>query len=128
MKKAGIILAVLVLTFSGWYIFKQSTPVKLKFVKQISVSQLLPGKNQSKYVSYKVSQGETALDLLKKNAQVQSKGEGVNAYVDEINGVTAQDSKKEYWALYINGKLANVGAGSYYLKDSDKIEWEIDNY
>ena len=56
------------------------------------------------------------------------RGEGKNAYVTGINGREADTKKKEYWAFYVNGKPATVGAGSYILKQADKIEWKIENY
>ena len=40
----------------------------------------------------------------------------------------AEESKKEYWAFYINGKMANVGAADYQTKEGDKIEWKIEKY
>jgi hypothetical protein len=80
-------------------------------------------------VSYEGVEGQTALDLLKaKDASVVTKGEGANAYVTTINGYTASDAKKEYWAFYVNGKLSDVGAGSYVTKAGDKIDWKIATY
>jgi hypothetical protein len=72
---------------------------------------------------------QTALELLKANdPKAATKGDGANAYVTTINGYTASDTKKEYWALYVNGKMSDVGAGSYVTKDGDQIEWKIATY
>lgn len=75
-----------------------------------------------------IKQEETALELLRKASQVVVKGEGEAAYVVGINGVMADDAKKEYWAFYVNGLLASVGAGSYKLVGGEQIEWKLEKY
>jgi hypothetical protein len=80
-------------------------------------------------VSYAGAEGKTALELLQANAKnVQVKGEGANAFVTGINGYTANDAKKEFWAFYVNGKTSDVGAGSYVTKAGDQIQWKIATY
>jgi hypothetical protein len=80
-------------------------------------------------VSYAGVEGKTALELLKeKDPNMVTKGEGANAYVTTINGYTAKDAKKEYWAFYVDGKLSDTGAGAYTTKAGDKIEWKIATY
>ena len=68
-----------------------------------------------------------SIDQLENTISNKIKGKGVNAFITEINGYSTE-GKKEYWAFYINGKMAEVGAGSYQLKDGDKIEWKIEKY
>jgi hypothetical protein len=46
--------------------------------------------------------------------------------VTSINGVEA-DGTKQFWAFYVNDKLAQEGAGTYKTKDSDKIEWRVED-
>lgn len=75
-----------------------------------------------------IKQEETALELLKKTSRAVVKGEGEAAYVVGINGVMADDAKKEYWAFYINSRLAPVGAGSYKLVGGEQVEWKLENY
>lgn len=72
--------------------------------------------------------GSTALDLLKATTKVSMTGEGVNAYVTAINGREASTPQREFWALYVNGKQADVGAGSYVLQEADSIEWKLETY
>ena len=130
MKKLLTLLAVIALILSGNYIYQKATKtVEKQIVNQITVDQLISKDSQrGKYIFYRISSGTTALDLLKKNTQLKIKGEGVNAYVVSINGKEAMTTKKEYWAFYINGKPATAGAGSYKLKQGDKIEWKIEKY
>ncbi|OGY28264.1 MAG: hypothetical protein A2Z42_01820 [Candidatus Woykebacteria bacterium RBG_19FT_COMBO_43_10] len=73
-------------------------------------------------------EGETALDLTKKVADVVTSGEGEMAFVTSIDGRAADSSKNEFWELVINGEPAKVGAGSYTVQDGDKIEWRISTY
>lgn len=83
----------------------------------------------AKGISYAGVEGKTALELLKaKDPQAQTKGDGANAFVTTINGYTASDTKKEYWAFYVNGKMSEVGAGSYATKAGDQIEWKLATY
>lgn len=77
---------------------------------------------------YKITEETTALEAVRKAAQVETKGEGVSAFVTSINGRKADEAKKEYWAFYINDKPSAVGAGSYTIKNGDKIIWKIEKY
>jgi hypothetical protein len=77
---------------------------------------------------YTVIGGETALQLLQKTTNVQKKDVGPNAFIIEINGKKAEQSVREYWAFYVNNKLAEVGAGSYQLKPNDSVLWKVEKY
>ena len=128
MKKFITFIVGAVVIFSGWYLYKKNISLTTKqSIKKITVSQSITTNNH-KFISQEVVGGETALDLLKSTTQLKTQGTGTNAYVTSINGREAKNSNKEYWALYINGKLADVGAGSYTLKNNDKIEWKIEKY
>ena len=97
--------------------------------KQISVDQKIAAENNDQsFKKYAIEENKTALDLLKQTTSVVTKGEKENAFVIEINGRAADAAKKEFWSLYINDKISSVGAGSYLLKNGDKIEWKIENY
>lgn len=77
------------------------------------------------YISYSGVTGKTALDLLEKQAKVDKATSGL---VVAINGRSADNSQHEYWAFYINGKIAQTGPADYITKDEDKIEWKIEKY
>jgi hypothetical protein len=81
-------------------------------------------------LSYKGRDGVDALTLLKAatNDHFDANGSGKNAFVTSINGVAADNSKHQYWAFYVNGKLAQVGAGGYTTKDGDDIQWKLETY
>lgn len=128
MKKIFLIISVFILGLFGWGYMKSvgsPAPSVRVVVEKIPVEIKIDGEEP---ISGQVVKDSTALDYLKANYEVQTLGEGVNAYVVEINGRRASDTKKEFWSFYVNGKMADVGAGSYILKPDDRIEWKIENY
>jgi len=134
MKKnqTKFLLAILILVvgFSFLY-YLQSSQKKLntftKNIADIPVSQTIELKDPIT-VDTRVKTETTALDLLKITTKIETKGEGVNAYVITISDRTASDTDKEYWAFYVNGTPATVGAGSYKLMPNDKILWKIEKF
>lgn len=81
--------------------------------------------SKPKDISYRGKEGKTALALLESNATVEVSGSGANAFVVAIGGYKP-DVKGEFWAFYVNGKQAEVGAGSYITKADDLIEWKLE--
>ncbi|WP_162616381.1 DUF4430 domain-containing protein [Xylanimonas allomyrinae] len=80
-------------------------------------------------VSYQGVAGKTALEwLLALDPQAFADGEGANAFVTTIGGRASDQSKNEFWAFYVNGEQAQVGAGSYVMKDGDEITWKLETY
>ncbi len=136
MKKIWVVLITIILIAVGFLYVKnpasQSNNSKpAESVKEkITVYQKIAS-NDTGVVSYErheVEKGKTALDLLQRTAKVTIKDSGPNAFVTAINGLQANDKDKKYWAFYVNGTLAEVGAGSYQLKNNDKIEWKLASY
>lgn len=134
MKKlVYVFMFVFVFFLGGIYSFnktKNQSQTKGVSSQTIIVYQSIFIKNSDKSVPIKlnIENGKTALDLLRKTAVVKTQGSGRNTFVLEINNIKAENSQKEYWAFYVNSKIAAVGAGSYLLKMGDKIEWKIENY
>ncbi|OGK28208.1 hypothetical protein A3C28_03385 [Candidatus Roizmanbacteria bacterium RIFCSPHIGHO2_02_FULL_39_9] len=120
-----ILCALLLLEKNLPYQKKTETVSPTKIIKKITVQQKIVGEN---FKRSEIGEGKTALDLLQQTSKVKTKGEKENAYVIEIDGKKADDAKKEFWSLYINGTIAPVGAGSYVLKNGDSIEWKIETY
>lgn len=86
-------------------------------------TQAAPAVVKSGFVSYQGEEGKTALELLKSHTEVKTQKFDFGEMVQSING---QDGGgKKYWTFYVNGKMAQVGAGDYQTKDSDKIEWKL---
>jgi hypothetical protein len=76
--------------------------------------------------SYKGNSGVTALNLLEQYYKVQTKNyRGLGTEVTGINGVDA--NSKDYWAFYVDGKMAQVGPSSYVTKTGDSVTWKLES-
>lgn len=93
--------------------------------KNFSNKTNIPSQTVQDKFSYKGQTGKDALALLKEKAEAKQDKSGL---VVSINGREVMASKREYWAFYVNGKLASVGPADYKTKDSDIIEWRIEKY
>lgn len=79
--------------------------------------------------SYPGRTGATALELLlEADPSAEVTGEGENAFVTAIGGRAADDSKKEFWSLSVDGEPAQVGAGTLETEDGQEITWTIETY
>ena len=88
---------------------------------QVSIQQQV-----EKEISYRGVEGKNALELLKSRYDVNTEDfPGVGEMVKTIDGKTPTD--KQFWGFYVNGEMAQVGAGDYITKASDKITWKIEN-
>ena len=96
--------------------------------KMISVTQAVEGLVLGgEEANFSVAEGINALLLLKmgvKNVETKTFS-GIGEYVTSING-EKEDSGKNFWAFYINGKQSKIGAGDYKLKNGDKIIWKLE--
>jgi hypothetical protein len=87
------------------------------------VQAVTNAQHQLTQLSYHGQQGQNALALLKKHAQVTTRHYSFGDLVTSINGVRGSGPK--YWTFYINGKMAQTGAGSYATKNSDTLGWKL---
>lgn len=78
-------------------------------------------------VSYQGQDNRNALDLLQVFHKVDTKDTSFGKQVMGIDGVTP-DPTNSYWAFYVNGKLAQVGADHYTTKYGDLIEWKVEKF
>lgn len=129
MKKTTLIIIVSLIAITGvlWLQNNQKQQPKTE-VETNNNQAVVYQKISNNSKQHNVIKGETALELLKKTNSVVTQGEGENAFVTEINSVKTDSNKKEFWAFYINGKTASIGAGSYQLQNNDRIEWKIEKY
>ncbi len=117
----GAILLVLVANVGlGTFLSQknQSVPVEKK-------ASVVSEKTSVDRFSYKGEEGKDALSLLMEKTKTEQNSSGL---VIAINNRKADDKKHEYWAFYVNGKMAEVGPAQYVTKDEDKIEWKIQKY
>jgi hypothetical protein len=126
-KKLVLVIAVILVVLTGATAFVWSKQLgREKAESQTTVQQQEQQAPPSQtYVTYKGQNGKTALELLKLNADVVTKDSAYGPYVDSING-KAGGIEGKYWAFYVNGQMAQVGANDYATKDGDKIEWKFE--
>ena len=120
---ATVVIAFLVIIISAVLLFQGKNFTIAQ--RQIESKNISPVKNKADNFSYKGENGKDALTILKEIADMRLDKSGM---VASINGRSADSQKHEYWAFYINGKLADVGPADYKTKNSDTIEWRIDKY
>lgn len=82
--------------------------------------------NSGKTASYEGQTGKTALEVLKSLGDVTTKQSSYGEFVTGISGVQA-DGTKQFWAFYVNGKLASEGAGTYKSTNGEKLEWRVED-
>lgn len=115
--KISVLSAVIIaaLGFGGWAYVANSPSHKV-----IAVTN---AQHQLTQLSYRGHSGQNALALLKKHADVQTKHYSFGDLVTTINGIKGAGPK--YWTFYVNGKMAQVGAGSYTTKSTDTLMWKL---
>lgn len=97
-------------------------------VQKLSVSLTINSGTDTKSFDISGYIGKTALDATGANAKVETSGTGTNAFVTAIDNRAADSKKHEFWELLVNGKAAEVGAGSYIIQNGDQIQWHINTY
>lgn len=125
-KKVVLIIGFLILCIGTGYVqYIRNVPQNVKTHTFIfTVTQSVAGKQKREQIKV----GATALQLLSTTHKIATKGQNKNAFVTTIDGRLADAQKREFWAFYVNGKQAEVGAGSYLVKNNDTIEWKIETY
>ncbi len=119
---AAIVIAVLVGNIALGVFLNNKKEEKISVVKS---TPTITQATVSDYLSYQGQDGKDALTLLKEKIAVEQDGSGL---VVSINGRKATSEKREYWAFYVNDKMAEVGPADYKTKNEDKIEWKIEKY
>jgi len=71
---------------------------------------------------------QTVLETLQRlGIPITFQGSGVNAFITAINGVEA-NSASEFWAFYIDGEFAPLGAGSFIAEKGQQITWRLEQF
>jgi len=131
MNKKNILIGafLLIILVTAYFQYKQSIPTKQKVeIQTIEVQQIIVIDGKKNQSPIRGKKGITALQLLSINHKVLAKGEKENAFITTIDMREALTANREFWAFYVNGKQATVGAGSYFVKNNDTIEWKIETY
>jgi hypothetical protein len=129
-KHKGILIGAMVAVLLGLAVFanqSQSEPVSDPVSAEPSSEQQAEISADGGQVAYKGVGGETALQTLRDLVEVEVESSEFGDYVTSIDGLGA-DSDSEYWAFYVNGEPAAVGAGSYQAVEGDEIEWRLEAF
>lgn len=79
--------------------------------------------NASSTISYPGQDGKSALKLLQAGHSVDVSAEG---FVNAIDGL--KPGNRQFWAFYVNGQQAQVGAKEYQTKSTETVEWKLESY
>lgn len=118
---AGLVIAVLALgavTFVAVDTNNNQTPTTTQ-------SQTENKKVDQTTISYDAKPGITSLQQLKdENKGVVTESSQYGEYVSAIGDYKGGDDGK-YWSFYVDGKLSDVGAGTYVQNGNEKIVWKF---
>ncbi|WP_182102772.1 DUF4430 domain-containing protein [Niallia taxi] len=67
------------------------------------------------------AKGEKLMDVMQRDFEVEHD----NGFITSINGIKANEDKKESWFIKVNGEDAKVGAKELELKNEDTIEFDL---
>lgn len=124
MKKLVGLVGIIIVLFVGLVFLSEALENKRLGI-ELGGEQVVHTTTEVDSISYQGKNGKDALTLLKEQAKVEQDTSGL---VVSINGRKSDSSKREYWAFYVNGKLAEVGPADYKTKDEDTIEWKMEKY
>jgi hypothetical protein len=125
--KFALILSVVGLLATGCN-QKPSEPAaqEVQGEHSIQIRQKVQGDMSDSLFNIYPSENKTALDLLKMGHKVETKTfKDAGEYVTAING-QKEKTRKNFWAMYVNGKQSTVGASTYKPADKDFIEWKLE--
>lgn len=121
MKKYLLIAAIAIVGLGGFLFIKENSQT----APTSSSASVAPTTSQANTLSYVGKAGKDAIALLKEKGTIEQDKSGL---VISINGRAADSAKREYWAFYVNGKLADKGPAEYQTADTDTVEWKIETY
>ncbi|MBI2621436.1 MAG: DUF4430 domain-containing protein [Candidatus Levybacteria bacterium] len=114
---AAVVFILIFNVFFGLFLMQRNTKPESEIKPTVAI--------QNNIFSYKGEDGKDALTILKEKIRVEESSSGL---VISINNRKAEEDNKEFWAFYVNGKMAEVGPSDYQTKDGDLIEWKIQKY
>lgn len=109
-----IVVVVLAIFGAGMFISRSNESNNSDQASQVKVTE----------ITYGGAENKNALELLKDKHTVETIASSFGEYVKTIDGVSADSS--HFWGFYVNGKMAEVGAGSYVTKNEDTITWKLE--
>jgi hypothetical protein len=116
MKKTLIYLVLAIALLLGMVAVRSNLSYRAPIVTKSPVQST---------ITYPGQTGKNALDLLNQHHVVKTDASGMVVGIDTR---TINSAKHEYWAFYINGKMASIGPKEYQTKSTDQIAWKVETY
>ncbi len=132
MSRKVFISGLIILSLLG-FIFYQSEFKSSKeevTIQKISPSVGVPlpysSPGQNQLVEYSCQTGLTPFKILSERYKIEYEKQDLGPLVISIN--EQKPNGNEYWAFYIDGKMAPVGADNYQCQRDEKIEWKLEKF
>jgi hypothetical protein len=93
--------------------------------KTQAVAKVEPQVKASTVVRFTAEKDKTVLEQLQAREKVTVKDSQYGPYVESINGLKGGTDNK-YWSFYVDGQMANIGAGEYKTKGGETITWKFE--
>src|SRR5690625_1434492 len=71
-----------------------------------------------------VKEGDILMDVLKEHFDIEEEG----GFITGIDGVSPKEDEQLFWALFINGDLADVGAADLELTPGDQVLLDLQGW
>lgn len=132
-KKLLIASGIIVLLLGFWNLKVKNSQTQIQNEKVVQEFKANLTINDGKTnPTFDITQyiGKTALEATQivLSGNIKITGENDKAFVTSINGRGADTKKHEFWEFLVNGKQAEIGAGSYKIQNFDNIVWKISTY
>ncbi|WP_164668730.1 DUF4430 domain-containing protein [Virgibacillus doumboii] len=83
--------------------------------------------NGDEYLNEKeieIEEGAILMEVMKNNFELKEDG----GFITSIEGVAAKESEKTFWAIMVNGEMAQVGAKELKLSPGDEVTLDLQSY
>ena len=86
------------------------------------------GRKENLELTAKASEGDQVFDVICRELEVDSTGQGRNVFVRAINGVENEGGGGDNWIFFVDDVLSNRGCGDYVIKPGQQIRWRFGKY
>lgn len=122
-RKTSVLLLLSILALSG------CDSAATSISPESNNTNLIVCSDDNKQGKYKGRNNKTVLDLLiESDKSAKYTGHGERAFVTTVCSREADAEEREFWASYVDNKLAQKGAGALETNDSMLIEWKLEKY
>ena len=125
-KTRNLLIALVVLCLAAFIIGKLVLPAVQGGSKTVTIN-VVHGDATEKSFKYKTDLEYLGELILEKKLAEGSTGE-YGLYITTVDGETADDGAKQYWAIYVNGEMGMLGADSQPIADGDVFDLKLETW